>query len=227
MKTLSLLIGLFFSIASFGQTQRLDGAYSSKSGDTNTLWLFKNGYSSKIIFKDKEYIATQGGPYSFDGKTLQVTLEYNDADPQTVGTPIILPTVLDKESLSIDNKLFTKEPAQGQELDGVWRITGRQNKDGNIAIMPRRDRKTIKILVDGYFQWIAINPAEKGFYGTGGGHYTFSNTAYSEHLLFFSRDNTRVGNILKFTGAVKEGDWHHSGLSSKGEPIHEIWSLEK
>jgi len=80
--------------------------------------------------------------------------------------------------------------------------------------------------VDGHFQWIAINPAEKGFYGTGGGHYAFQNGKYSEHILFFSRDNTRVGALLTFDGEIKDSDWHHSGRSSKGDPIYEIWSRD-
>ena len=40
----------------------------------------------------------------------------------------------------------------------------------------RRDtnqpRKTMKILVDGYFQWIAFNTNTFSFMGTGGGRYT-------------------------------------------------------
>ena len=226
MKTLTFMLCLCISTTIFGQTVVLDGAYSAKSGDTNTVWLFKNGYSSKILFKDQEYLSTQGGPYHFDGKTLQITLEYNDADLQSVGNHISLPSTKSGEALSIAGQTLTKKSAQNQELDGVWRITGRQAKEGNIAAIPRRDRKTIKILVDGYFQWIAINPAEKGFYGTGGGNYVFSDNNYAEHLLFFSRDNSRVGNTLKFKGEIKNKDWHHCGLSSKGDPIYEVWSLE-
>lgn len=43
-------------------------------------------------------------------------------------------------------------------------------------------------------------------------------------LLSFSRYNSRVGAELSFEFAVKNGDWHHSGKSSKGDPIYEIWS---
>ncbi|NGM63106.1 hypothetical protein G5B30_14445 [Sphingobacterium sp. SGG-5] len=226
MKLQTLLLCLCVSTTAFGQAINLDGVYVGKSDDTNTVWLFKNGYSSQILFKDQEYLSTQGGPYQFDGKTLHITLEYNDENPQSVGTQIRLPTSSSSESLSIGGQALAKKPAQNQGLDGVWRITGRQAKDGSMGTIPRRDRKTIKILVDGYFQWIAINPAEKGFYGTGGGHYTFSDNNYTEHLLFFSRDNSRVGNTLEFKGEIKNKDWHHNGLSSKGDPIYEIWSLE-
>jgi hypothetical protein len=80
--------------------------------------------------------------------------------------------------------------------------------------------------VDGYFQWIAINPAQKGFYGTGGGKYSFKEGQYTENIVFFSRDNSRVGAELNFKGELRDKAWHHSGLSSKGDPIYEIWSME-
>lgn len=226
MKTLSLFTCMLMAITAFGQSVNLDGAYLSKSGNTNTLWLFKNGYSSKIVYEDSKYISTQGGPYSFDGKALEITWEYNDVNPEGVGSKTTQASSLSQTSLTIAGTAFTKQAARAQRLDGVWRITGRQNAEKVINAIPRRDRKTIKILVDGYFQWIAINPAEKGFYGTGGGKYTFSKDQYAENILFFSRDNTRVGATLNFKGELKDGVWHHSGLSSKGDPIYEIWSLE-
>lgn len=226
MKTLSLMTYILLSIVTFGQSVNLDGAYLAKSGHTNSLLLFKNGYCSKIIFEDNKYISTQGGPYAFDGQSLQITWEYNDANPESVGSKTTIPSILSGTSITIEGQDFIKQMAKVQDLDAVWRITGRQNAENVITDIPRRDRKTIKILVDGYFQWIAINPAEKGFYGTGGGEYSFLGDQYVEKILFFSRDNSRVGNTLNFKGALKDGAWHHSGLSSKGEPIYEIWSLE-
>jgi hypothetical protein len=61
------------------------------------------------------------------------------------------------------------------------------------------------------------------FLGTGGGSYTASKGQYIENIMFFSRDNTRVGASLSFDFEIIEGAWHHKGLSSKGQPIHEIW----
>lgn len=226
MKTLVFFVAMLISVATLGQSVNLDGAYLSRSGDTNVLWLFKNNYSSKIVYADGKYLGTQGGPYTFDGKELSVTWEYNDANPQRVGSKTSEPVSLQQGVLSIGGQPFVKQQSKVQDLDAVWRITGRQNAEQLVSEIPRRDRKTIKILVDGYFQWIAINPAEKGFYGTGGGEYVFSNGQYTEKILFFSRDNTRVGAELKFKGELKDGAWHHSGLSSKGAPIYEIWSME-
>lgn len=57
-----------------------------------------------------------------------------------------------------------------------------------------------------------------------GGTYSAVKGIYTENITFFSRDNSRVGAELSFEFAVKNGDWHHSGKSSKGDPIYEIWS---
>jgi hypothetical protein len=85
-------------------------------------------------------------------------------------------------------------------------------------------RKTIKILSASRFQWVALNSETGEFFGTGGGTYTFKDGKYIEQIEFFSRDASRVGASLSFTADLKDGDWHHAGLSSKGDRIYEIWS---
>ena len=82
----------------------------------------------------------------------------------------------------------------------------------------------MKILSGTRFQWIAYNTETKEFKGTGGGRYTTENGRYTEHIEFFSKDNSRVGAELGFDYALKEGEWHHSGLNSKGQPMYEIWA---
>jgi hypothetical protein len=96
--------------------------------------------------------------------------------------------------------------------------------DGNIQKRTPGARKTMKILSGSRFQWIAYNNETKEFIGTGGGTYTTKEGKYSETIEFFSRDNNRVGATLEFDFSLIEGDWRHSGKSSKGDPIDEIWS---
>ncbi len=86
---------------------------------------------------------------------------------------------------------------------------------------------TVKTLTDTRFQWAAINPETKEFFGTGGGTYTFKNGKYTGNIEFFSRDSSRVGASLFFDGKLNNGQWHHSGLSSKGDSIYEVWSRVK
>ena len=116
-----------------------------------------------------------------------------------------------------------KRETRPQTLDGAWHITGRM-KDGELhPIQHDGTRKTLKLLKDGWFQWFAIDPGKLAFLGTGGGHYTFQDGQYTEEVVFFSRDNSRVGAKLQFAGEMKDGAWHHSGKSSKGDPMYEVW----
>ena len=40
-----------------------------------------------------------------------------------------------------------------------------------------------------------------------------------------SRDDSRVGAELDFNYEIKNKDWYHTGLSIKGKPINEVWSI--
>ncbi|PVH26413.1 hypothetical protein DC487_01980 [Sphingobacterium corticibacter] len=223
---LSFCLIIIYTLNTQAQNRQLHGVYKMDTDKTHTLWLFVDGYSSMIHYTDKQYLSTTGGPFTFNGDAISVQTEYNDIDSASVGKTMNYPLKWEGENLK-DNSgnIWVKQPNKPNALDGLWRITGRQ-QNGEMSTMPRGDRKTIKLLVDGHFQWIAINPAQHGFYGTGGGQYSFKNNKYSEHLLFFSRDNTRVGSSLQFDGEIKDGKWHHTGMSSKGDDIHEIWSKE-
>lgn len=226
MKNLLFLSLCLLSLPCIGQKKDISGAFILNQGDQHTLWLFKDGYASQIRYKNSEYIGTKGGPFKHEGNIIVIATEYNDRYPDSVGVAIRMPATLKQQQLQLGNMTFDKAKTNPQALDGLWRITGRKT-DNEIKEIPKGDRKTIKILVDGYFQWIAINPAVKGFYGTGGGQYTYSNTNYTENIGFFSRDNTRIGSKLGFKGEIIKGQWHHSGNSSKGDPIYEIWSIDK
>jgi len=230
-KIFACSIALFLTMGAplFAQnTDNMRGVYLSKQGENQVLLLLADGYFSRVEHTENAYKGTIGGPYAYDGEKLTLTVEYDDMSKPagaSVGEKHVYKVSREGDSFVIGNDTFVKQPAKQQALDGLWRITARKQGD-NISAIPRGDRKTIKLLVDGHFQWIAINPAEKGFYGTGGGHYAFQNGKYSEHIQFFSRDNSRVGALLAFDGEIKNGDWHHSGLSSKGDPIYEIWSRD-
>ncbi|WP_104384228.1 hypothetical protein [Sphingobacterium sp. HMA12] len=213
------------------KAQLTDGAYISQTGTTKNLILVKNHYLSFINYDDsnKHFGYTWGGPIQQQGNNVTITIEYDTKDSTHIGKTADLYFKILNGSIQIktpySEKVFTRQQTIAQDLDDLWRITGRK-QEAKMHTIPKTDRKTIKILVDGYFQWIAINPAQKGFYGTGGGYYSFKNNLYTEKILFFSRDNTRVGQELDFTGKLEDNEWHHSGKSSKGDDIYEIWSKE-
>lgn len=208
-----------------------DGAYISQTGSSKNLILIKDHYLSFINYDDtnKHFGYTWGGVIQQRNDSIHATVEYDTKDADHIGKTINLYIKQQDGSVKIKssrfNGLFDRQIPITQDLDALWRITGRQ-QDSKMHEIPKADRKTIKILVDGYFQWIAINPVQKGFYGTGGGSYKFENNHYTEKIQFFSRDHTRVGQELHFSGKLENNQWHHSGKSSKGDDIYEIWSKE-
>jgi hypothetical protein len=123
------------------------------------------------------------------------------------------------------NYAYGRAKAQETPLSGAWRFATRVDEDGNEG--ERREpgpRQTIKILGGGYFQWAAFNYETKQFMGTGGGTYSAEDGKYTENIGFFSRDDSRVGNSLSFEFDRKNDDWYHKGKSSKGDPLHEVWT---
>ena len=174
------------------------------------------------------FVSTNGGTWSLEENQLSETVEFDTESPDRVGTTGVFEIQLTENELrAIDSDIVWKRIDDGTpgDLDGAWLISGRM-RDGELQKRDtNRPRKTMKILSGTRFQWIAYNTETKEFMGTGGGNYTTVDGKYTENIEFFSRDNSRVGASLQFDYELKDGDWHHSGLSSKGQPIYEVWSL--
>jgi hypothetical protein len=126
-------------------------------------------------------------------------------------------------SSATSNKVWERVSLNNDDLNGNWVITGRQ-RDGEMKTITPGDRRTIKILGGGRFQWIAFNSNTKTLGASGGGTYTAQSGIYTERITFFSKDKDRVGADLEFNYEVIRGEWHHEGNSSKGQPISEVWS---
>jgi len=232
---LSLLIFCATSlIIEAHQTDALSGAWQTQQGDVIQTAVFVDGYLSHSTYdlKNKKFISTRGGTYTSDGKTLTVIWQY-DTDKAASNVPIdtwvgqsstfdVTPGNTLSTNLSGMETTWQRIDSNEGPMAGIWRITGRKQGD-EMGQMPLRDRRTLKILSGTRFQWVAINIKTGEFSGTGGGTYTFENGKYTEHIEFFSRDNDRVGASLSFDGKIENGSWHHSGLSSTGNPIYEIW----
>ena len=124
-------------------------------------------------------------------------------------------------------KTFKPAPLLTQDLDGKWLFATRGPDEDQERRGEENPRKTLKILKDGRFQWIAYQTETMKFSGTGGGSFTSEDGKYTENIEFFSKDDSRVGATLKFNYDLKENDWHHTGKNSKGEPMYEIWTKRK
>lgn len=210
------------------QQASIAGAWKVQKGSEEVVWIFTDGYSVQTTYDKagKRFVGTWGGPYSANNGKLNINTEFNTVNSGSIGQTESIAFTLKDGRLSTNLGTWTKLDDGNGALAGNWRISGRM-QDGKLVESQRGPRKTLKLLSGTRFQWVAINPAEKGFYGTGGGTYTFSNGKYTENIEFFSRDSTRVGASLTFDGKVENDAWTHSGLNSRGEQLHEVWRREK
>ena len=216
---------------------------SFSNGIENTSWIrVDNGIYELRIYSDKyfaiskynldskEFISTMGGSYSLEDGYYEV-LEFNSIDSSTVGDTIFYSNIKikmknDSGNMKIDGKEFSKNIDKNQ-LSGSWLMSGIERRGEMRMRDVNRPRKTLKMLAGGRFQWIAYDTSKKGFYGTGGGTFSAVDGKYVENIEFFSRDSNTVGKSLEFDFEIKEGDWHHRGFSSKGDPKYEIWTQRK
>lgn len=234
MKKLLVLPILFF--CGLISAQQFEGSWKllEKDGqpvtDTETIRIYQDGY---FAFGTKEtdtdaFIKAGGGEYSVDGNYTEI-YDFHTEKPDLVGEEKNYDYEVEGEKLVLsksgnEEEVWQKISDEENDLSGNWVITGRM-RDGEIRHSTPGARRTIKILGGDRFQWVAFNSDTKEFYGTGGGTYSAENGKYTENIEFFSRDDSRVGANLEFDYEVKDGEWHHSGKSSKGDPIYEIWSL--
>ncbi len=230
----TLFIGMLmaFDQRSLPATQQpLTGAWQWQQGSTEQVLIFQDGYFSHSVFDktNKKFSGTYGGIYKTEGDQLKLIIEFDTNDKENIGREKKFAFTATAKQLSTDisgaPQQWTRIDEGKDNLAGVWRISGRM-VDDKINQIQKADRKTLKLLSGTRFQWMAINPATKEFFGTGGGTYTFTNGKYTENIEFFSRDSTRVGASLTFEGAVKDGVWNHSGKNSRGEPLNEFWARE-
>ena len=210
------------------QQASIAGAWKLQKASEEVVWIFIDGYSVQTTYDKagKRFVGTWGGPYSINGGKLEIKTEFNTANSGMIGQTESIAAQLRDGRLTTNLGTWTKLDDGTGALAGNWRISGRMQEGKMVESQPG-PRKTLKLLSGTRFQWVAINPAEKGFYGTGGGTYTFTNGKYTENIEFFSRDSTRVGASLTFDGKVENDAWTHSGLNSRGEQLHEVWRRDR
>lgn len=202
----------------------------SKDGTLHHELKLDADYYVHTVYKESpaEFIKTMGGYYKTSGNNLMVDLEFNSNHKEDKITSINVPYKLKKGNLILEGvkpMTFTPTKLGTQDLDGKWLMTGRVTDQGEQRRDTSRPRKTMKYLLNGHFQWIAYNTETFEFFGSGGGTYEATNGKYTENIGYFSRDNSRVGAALSFDYELNGKDWHHTGKSSKGDPLNEIWTI--
>ena len=225
MKAILPLILLGFSIISLAQPN-ISGAWQAGTEENNMVMIVADKFYSVAVYnlKDKTYTGTYGGIFRMEKGEFVFINEFNTLNKDDIGVEGRSAFQLKGNSLKLATHDFKKlDDGKPGALAGAWLITGRVTNNGMQTMTPGA-RKTMKILSGTRCQWIAYNSETKEFFGTGGGTYTTENGKYTETIEVFSRDNNRVGAKLEFDFSFVEGNWRHSGKSSTGQPIDEIWT---
>ena len=224
MKLLIYLPAILLSSFLIGQD--LKGAWSSSQGKIQFIWIVTENHFSITQYETEPalFISTSGGVWKKANGKILMNWEFDTSSPEKVGTQTTANVIQSEDKIRWEDIFWSRiDKGEPGSLQGAWLITGRK-REGVISERVPGARRTMKILSGTQFQWIAYNIATKEFFGTGGGSYETVNGHYTEKILYFSKDYSRVGARLQFDFKLQDGKWHHSGKSSRGKPIYEIWS---
>lgn len=234
-KFITILICTSLSLAIYAQSPV--GAWEAISVSDNgeklrNVLIFAEGFQVLSVYNADtgEFIHSNGGIWTLEGDTMTERVEFHSDNPERVGAEVSFKIEITDNSIQIvgnDMKLNRIDNGKPGALHGAWLMSGRISEGKAQMRDTSRPRKTMKILSGTRFQWIAYNTETKKFIATGGGTYATNNGEYVENIEFFSRDDSKSGLKLKFNYELIDDKWHHSGLSSKGDPIHEIWSVRE
>lgn len=222
-----------FTIPGYVKNPTVEGAWLLQNGSESQVLTFTDQYYTHTSYNEsaKKFVQTTGGPFKLNKGELVFEVEFDTKFPELVGKKVKYGISQNGNDLTVDfegkKSVFKRIDDGNAPLAGVWHITSRMQDGRLVPIHRTGTRKTLKILTGKRFQWVAIDPAKKEFSGTGGGTYCFNDGVYTENIEFFSRDSSRIGASLSFDGKLEDGNWHHSGLSSKGDKIYEVWSKVK
>jgi hypothetical protein len=232
------IVLLFSIVASFGMTaQNIIGAYeaysTSENGDRlRNVVILADGYQVLTVYNAEtgKFIHSNGGTWKLEENTMTEKVEFHTDNNELVGTEVSFEVKITDDTIQIvgNEMILTKiDDGTPGKLQGAWLMSGRVRDGKEQSRDITRPRKTMKMLSGTRFQWIAYNTETKQFMGTGGGTYTTVDGKYTENIEFFSRDDSRVGASLEFDFSFVDGNWHHKGFSSKGDPMHEIWTMRQ
>lgn len=179
----------------FGQW--VNGVYEkTERNDTSTQTIrlmIKDAYFILTTFNTApaSFNNTLGGILTTEGKNFIVNLEFNSAIAKDSLKMLKGTFQLKGNSCVVifdnGNKLELEKVTKDiQNFEGAFLMAGRVTEQGESRRRIDVPRITMKMLLDGYFQWIAFNRETFEFSGTGGGRYIADNTgAYIEQIEFF------------------------------------------
>lgn len=226
----TLFSNIIYAQSPFGAWE---ASSKAENGDKlSNVVIFANGYQALSIYNATtgNFIHANGGTWRLEGDTMFESVEFHTDNADRIGTEVSFKVSITDDTFQIVgsdmifNRLDNGEPGS---LQGAW-IMSSKIRDGETQLLDTNSPiKTMRLLSGTRFQWIAYNTETKKFVGTGGGTYTSIDGEYIENTEYFSKDNSKAGLSLKFNYELIDDQWHHSGLSSKGDLIHEVWSVRE
>lgn len=223
-------ITLIIAVAFDNPQAPITGAWSLQDGANTKTLVIQDGYLSQTTYDKagKKFHETKGGVAKIAGNKISLTYEFSTANKELITTSEDIEFALQNGNLVITQggkkETYKRVDDNKGSLAGVWYMSGRVQNGQSSDRAYNPARKTIKIMSGTRFQWVQVNTENKQTGASGGGTYTFANGKYTENIEFFTRDSSRVGASLSFDDSVEGGKWTHKGLSSAGQPMHEIWS---
>ncbi len=211
------------------------GAWVSEGEDkgrpvTSILIVTKDFFTiASFLTKDHHFLASSGGSYEMTDNKMSVTISYHSPDPQQVGKKHVLlakPTSTGYKLMGRDGRVLgdwkRMDEGSPDALAGLWYATSYVNDLGDTVKTSYKVR-TIKILSDSYFQWVTFDTVSGKFLSSAGGTYTHTPSRYTENITFYSEADEKTGKDLSFQCVFEGNLWQHSGKSSDGKPLFEIW----
>ena len=121
-------------------------------GEQNHRIFMDDSYLIETVYQQKDgaFAFTRGGFYQKSEKGIEVTFEFNSNYAQD-----------SLKSLSYADQDWRKVSKTDQALDGKWLMAGRVKPKGEQRRDLNRSRKTMKLLLDGYFCLLYTSPSPR------------------------------------------------------------------
>ena len=228
MRLFSVIILLFLSISFVRDQQTPIGAWEHIDSNMVQTLIIADDYFTIANYnlEEKKFGDTYGGTARFTKAGMSGKIEFSSSKKEMIGKSYQYSVSRQGNEMVITRNgkrdLWKRVDDGKAALSGNWRLASRE-QNGKMVPMTTGSRKTIKVMSATRFQWAAINTETGEFFGTGGGRYSLKDGKYTEMIEFFSRDSSRVGMSLVFNALIDGSEWMHSGKSSKGDPLKEIW----
>lgn len=237
MKKIAILfVVFFFALPAVSQT--LNGAWrliekEGKPVEEEVIKLYSNSYFTYASYEKEtgEFLEAGGGRYMYEFFNYREHYEIDSTNPERSGTTSNYKAVLEDDMLRVTNlktgvverwKKF--DESNNFEMTTCWRIHEKQDEgDDDWRRIEYGPRKTLKMLTNNRYQVLALNSETGKFVGSSGGTWTNDGNKYTEHIQFFSKDQSNVGRSLQFSRKYEDGLWYHTGRDTKGKILMEKW----